>query len=78
MSASVANELTGLRVVHYDGTATPVEVRRIGCEPREVYGEPVVVSVWEVTMVVPWEDGDRWEWDTRPDYFIIRSTRVHA
>lgn len=70
------NAPRGVRIVHPDGTATPVEVEFIGTEPREAYGDIFIVDIWQVTTVVSWDDGDRLDFDWRPDMCVIRTYRV--
>lgn len=70
------NALEGLRVVHTDGTHTPVEVRYVGTEPREAAGEIYLCQIWEVTSIIRWTTGDKWQANKQPDgCFIIRTNR---
>lgn len=65
-----------LRIVHADGTHTPVEVVYIGKEPRQVGDEIYILDKWEITTVVAWRRGDHLDADWMPDATIIGLNRV--
>lgn len=70
------NPPQGVRVAHPDGTHTPVEVRYVDSEPREIDGEIYIVEIWEATQILNWNPGDHLETDHLPGPCVIRTHRV--
>lgn len=66
----------GVRIVHADGTSTPVDVEYRGQEPRQVGDEIYIVDVWQITTVVSWSLGDKLAADLIPASCSIGLHRV--
>jgi hypothetical protein len=59
-----------LRIVHPDGTSTPLDVEFIGTEPREIDGDIRIISHYVVTTPTFMADGDRLDGDNLDDCSI--------
>lgn len=60
-------EPRNVRIVHADGSVTPVEVEFLGTEPREAHGDIFIVDRWQVTTDTFVTEGDRLMGDFDPD-----------
>jgi len=67
----------GVRIRHSDGSSTPVELQFMGRRPQQTRnGDIRIIDVWQVTTVVSWAPGDRFEADMVPGSCSIGFHRV--